>query len=431
MRCSAALLAIAAACGSHETPFPFGGPDAAGNALPTTGDAAPGAVTIAITQNGLPAAGVAVYFQNMRSTLVVAASTDVNGTAAAVVPDQSSVTVIEPPDGTSIPKLATFGSVKPGDMLHLDLPPVELVTHVDVAITVPTIAGATVYQIYTECGMVTIGVSGTGVTALDGCGGTTDVVVVPYDAVPEPLGSIYAPTQALEGGTIAITGSYTPFAPATFEYSDIPETINDIQTTAEITTTGGILYSANGAGPSLDGAASVMIDLPTTSGAVGLTVTTGVPAPGALFQEQIFEWAPWSPSYQLDVGAALIRPFKTAPVYDYGQRQVTWIDSGGLPIDFARIRVLVSRDDFPPRTWSWSLIDEASIATTLAIPVLPGAAAMFNPMFGDTVAIEELTCALVPGGYDAFRPHGFDNLGRMVTGTSGRMVVETMYSTPL
>ena len=115
MRCSAALLTIAAACGSHETPFPFGGPDAAGDALPTTGDAGPGAVTIAVTQNGVPAAGIAVYFQTMSSALVVAASTDVHGTAAAVVPENSYVTVIEPPDGTTIPKLATFGSVKPGD----------------------------------------------------------------------------------------------------------------------------------------------------------------------------------------------------------------------------------------------------------------------------------------------------------------------------
>src|SRR5262245_56512944 len=94
------LASLLAAC-SHHPPFPNGAPDAgSADALPTTPDAAPSAVTMTVTLRGATVPGTAVYFQNADSSLVLAATSDANGTASAMLAAGGYVTVIEPDDGT-------------------------------------------------------------------------------------------------------------------------------------------------------------------------------------------------------------------------------------------------------------------------------------------------------------------------------------------
>ena len=65
------LAGLLAACNTHHPGFPYGAPDAPVDTLsPTTGDAAPGAVTLTVTLRGAPVQGVAVYFQNPDSSVV-------------------------------------------------------------------------------------------------------------------------------------------------------------------------------------------------------------------------------------------------------------------------------------------------------------------------------------------------------------------------
>src|SRR5256885_769439 len=59
--------------------------------------------------------------------------------------------------------------------------------------TVPTIAGASSYQLYTSCGQLFAGPSGAVTGTLVGCGGTADILVIALDAAAAILGSLYAP----------------------------------------------------------------------------------------------------------------------------------------------------------------------------------------------------------------------------------------------
>src|SRR6266850_7919223 len=118
-----ALAGLVAACGGGHTPFPNGVPDGPPpDTLPqSTGDAMVNAVTIAVTDVGMPVANASVYFQNPDSSLVSGLTTDAHGTASALVADDGFVTVIEPGDASGISKLVTFAGTRPGDVLHLDL----------------------------------------------------------------------------------------------------------------------------------------------------------------------------------------------------------------------------------------------------------------------------------------------------------------------
>ena len=424
-------LVAAAACSTHETPFPFGGPDASIDGLPpATSDAGPGSVTLTVTQGGAPVAGAAVYFQNHDSTLVAAVSTDGNGTAGAVVAPAAYVTVFEPPDGSGFPKLATFGSVQPGDALHLDLPPMPAPNAAEVTLTVPKIDGAASYQVYSSCGSGAVGPSGTGMFQLLGCGSTADLIVIASDGL-SPLGSLWAPAQLLDSGPIVLGGNYGAFVPTSCAYSDVPSGMRAVGTYSAILTDRGTVFSTTSSCVPSTGACTAVAAMPATTGTTALTVTDGVPAAGATSEQEIFDWGPWDPSYSLDVRSAVLRTFLSLPQWEQTAHEVTWMEGPGAPPDVERLAIRVSRDGIPlGTTWTWTLVD-AGKATSLVFPLLPGAASMFNPIDGDSIAIDDLTSASVPGGYDAVRAHGFDDFTDLVSGPSGRIVVQRSYTPPL
>src|SRR5262245_25587661 len=113
-------LVLVAGCGDGKH-----NPDAAAD-MTVMPDAATGPVTLTITKEGLPVAGVHVYFQNSNSTLVADATTDAAGHASADMAAGGFVTAINPFDTVQAPTsdddLRTFAGVKPGDQLVLDQP---------------------------------------------------------------------------------------------------------------------------------------------------------------------------------------------------------------------------------------------------------------------------------------------------------------------
>jgi hypothetical protein len=147
----------------------------------------------------------------------------------------------------------------------------------------------------------------------------------------------------------------------------------------------------------------------------------------------VFDWGPASTSYTLDVSQSVLPGYDTAPVYDPATRAITWVESTApIQPDLVRARIHIFRDEFPTgRSWGWRIVAPRAAGSTVVYPQLPVVGFDFNPHDGDTVGVDELTNVKLPGGYAAWRATAFTNIARAVTGASGKIFVETLYSPEL
>lgn len=437
---AASLAAMLAACNSQHPPFPNAPPDAPVDALvlPITPDAAPGAVTVTVTERGAPVPGLAVYFQAADSSLVLAAATDAAGTASTVLAAGGYVTVIETPDpGTGATRLATFAQAQPGDALHIDLEPTGPVDAATVSITVPVPAAmdAASFEIDTSCGRLDAGATGAASGALVGCGGTVDLIAFARDSSGSVIGSLYAPDVAVAGQPVALTGDYTALVPTAFGYTGVPATSGTVTTLQTLATARGSLFGDNTSAVVDAGKAAATLAMPATStlamprpAATAITVSEALPTDADPSEQVIFDWAPWTASYALDVAGAMLPPLAGRPAYDIGTRTASWVEgTGGTAPDLVRAQVRAFRDAIPEgRAWTWTIVAPRG-GTSVAFPRFPGTGFDYTPAAGDGPSVNDLTIASVPGGYDAVRAHGFDRVQRYVTGPTGRMVVQTLH----
>jgi hypothetical protein len=404
-----AILALAA-CSSHR-PFPTQPVDAPPDTLdPQTADAPPGAVTLRVTDHGQPAVGIAVYFQGADSSLVAALATDAHGTAGAVIPDGGFVTAVAP-GANATPHLATFAAVRAGDALALELAPGDPAGGATVDVVVPTIA-ATTYDVHTPCGGGTIDASGTGQLVLT-CASSADFLVVARDANGDPTSSLFAAAVPLEG-PVVLAGTYAAFDPTSFDYTDVPSAVTFVRTYRAIATPRGRVFDDSTSAPA-NGQASSKLAMPDAPGAIAITVSDGQPSGGLLDEQVVYDWGAASASYTLDYGAAMLAALASAPTYAPATRAVTWTERDGTAGDLVRVRIDVARGG---SAWTWSLVAPRG-GTSATYPQLLD----FSPTASDAVTVEELANAQVPGGYDAFRAHGFANFIDAVAGPSGRSVV--------
>jgi hypothetical protein len=432
MRASAAALALAA-CAPGHPPFPASGPDAAPDTLPPFGgDAAPSDVALTVTIGGVPAPDVAVVFQrNVEGDVVATVATDASGVAGAALGDGGFVTVIVP--GGAGARLFTFAAVRAGDRLRLDVDAAPQPPTSSIAFSVPTRAGAPGYEVRTPCGSGILGATGTGTIelALAACGGTLDAIVVALDDNGLPAASLTSTGVTLDTAQVDIAGSYDALVHNSFAYSAVPAQVVFMGTyEAIISPRGRLVDGSAGAAPS-GGAAASALDLPAGTGFAALIVSDGRPADGEHGEQLVFDWGPWNASYALAYSSALLRPYTSAPLFDHLQRAVTWDEGaiGGMP-QALRTSVHVYRSGIPEGTsWSWSIVAPREAAPLVRFPQLPRIGETdFVPRDDDTVAIQELTSVAAPGGYDALRPAGFAQLQRLVTGASGRMVVQLPFT---
>lgn len=438
-----------AACGSaHHTVD--GGRDSSHDTLsPPTADAPPGSVTIEVTSSGKPVANVPVYFQNndADSSVVLGATTDAQGTVGAVVAAGGFVTAVEPDDGTGIKKLATFAGVQPGDALHLDLEPTTPPAGADTVLTVATYAGAAAYNVYSPCGMVTLGPNATGEVGFQGCANTVDLLVVAVDDASTPLQAYFkpgvtigpAPSDAVGYSSDISAGSpFLPLDHTMFAYTGVPSTAAFVATTQELWGPTGRLYDqTNGAAPSAS-AASYALDQPAAAGLLAVTVTDVMPDPSTNANQHgeqlVFDWNTWEGSYGLDIGQTLLAAYLTDPMYAMETHQLTWTEGTGKTPDFARARILVYRDAIPTgAAWQWSIIAPRVLAPKITYPKLPVEGFDFNPMMTDTISVSDLTNVRAPGGYDGYRAHGFTDFAKYAgtLGGTGTIVIEIPFSPPM
>ena len=430
MLCIAALLA---ACNSHPG-FPNAASDAgSADAMPTTGDAAPGAVAVAVTLRGAPAPGIAVYFQNADSSLVLGATTDDHGTASAVLAAGGYVTVIEPDDGSGsgMTRLATFAAIRPGDLLHVDVTPTGPTDAATFTATVPTTAVASSYQLYTSCGQLFAGPTGAVTGTLVGCGGTADILVIALDGAAAILGSLYAPGVPVDHPA-TLTGSYSALVATSFAYTGVPASSDAVRTDQTIATARGHLFESSTSGSVTSGRLTSSLTMPAAAGAVAITMGDVQPASTDLGEQRVFDWGSPSATYALDFATAMLPPFAAAPTYDATGRIVSWVEgTGGTAANVVRARVHAFRDAIPEgKSWTWAIVAPRAGAS-VTFPSFPPIGYDYTPQAGDTIEVDDLMIASVPLGYDGVRAHGFDDVQAYVTGPTGRLVVETLYSPPL
>ena len=434
------VLALLAGCGDdgiHHLPDAPGGPDAA-----TPDASTSGAVTLTITQDGMPRADVAVYFLAADSSLVAKVATNAQGVASATMGLGGSVTAIDPFSlKTAGRDLRTFVGVKPGDNLKLHTGGTaaqNVPTNFTLALPVDALAAS--YEVYTNCGYLffasgggsaAAAVSIGGPSTLYGCGATIDILVQTFDGNAASLGAIYKPGVALtEGGTVDLTAEAytTPLPTSTINWSNIPAAYTQMNARVGLASSKGFLRDLDlNPDPVAAGATTVTFPRPTVTG--GTAITRSEPAPtNSIGQHNVMDWAPQGAApVAIDLASALLATYSTTPSVSAATRTVTWAASAGGTPDFAWATLFANRVVGQSSTfWSWDIVVPYS-STTFTLPTLPADIAELNFTATDTVDVNELITAKVPGGYDAVRSDILSSTpDQFVLGPSGRIVFETM-----
>lgn len=448
------LALLVAACGKdahHTVDAPP--TDVAVDMLGASDDNPPAnAVKLTVTRGTSPVENVAVYFQDPQSALIEQKLTSKNGLAWALMPDGGFVTAIEHVSA-ELDELTTFAAVQPADDLQLAFADPGERTLWPFEITFPAETGATGYTVYTSCSDSYSFAQAAPTTPpknemlLSGCDdGIADFIVVPLGGEGTPLGTaLYAkdvtlpappapqPTDAMPPAlnTLALTGTYAAFETHDLSYTDVPDSVGFLgifQAVSATRRTYETTTAAERTSPSL----AAQLQLPAGA-ATQLTVTTTFPAQSTeKGQQLVYDWGAASTTYALDVDGALLPPYDSSPSFDVATRTISWTERAGAGTPNAvRARMHIHRDDIPTgRAWGWRIAAPRG-DTTIVLPQLPVVDFDFNPKDGDSVGIGELTTVQLPGGYDAWRPGAFADLSGAVAGTSGRMVVQTLYFEPL
>lgn len=402
-----------------------------------------GPVSLKLTLDGLPHAGVTVYFQDAASTLIAAIPTGADGIAAVEMEPGGFVTVVQPfPVERSGDDIRTFAGVKPGDQLQIDersMGPAQIT----VSLTVPFDSLANTYDVYTSCSgkhtLVGSGGSGTiptGDIFLSGCNGFADVLVQTTDFNGQPLGWFYHPDLAVsDQQAITLTDTYqTTSADVTMMFTSVPAGYTGLAFRNVLASPRGPVLDGIFATDVTAGAGALTFSRPPVTNAISVTAIHPTPT-NSIGSHTIVEWGPRT-VLAFDLASSLLPLYTAAPAFSVPTHALSWTAGAGVAPDFVIAEVYAFRKGSPPdASWRWRIA--APYATTVTLPVLPAAVAQYNFVADDNPTVEELTSAKVPGGYDAVRGrlHSLRDPGELATlmgGATGRILYETLESqTPL
>jgi uncharacterized membrane protein len=265
------------------------------------------------------------------------------------------------------------------------------------------------------------------------CGGSADLFVTALDDRGAMLGRLAATGVTIDGQPRVLTGTYTALASTTFAYTDVPSSVTDVRTYQALATSRGRVYDASTDGAVAGGSVTNALAMPMAPGMLDLTVSDGGPIASEHGEQEIYDWGPPATSYALDVQAAMLPAFDSAPAYDPATHRVTWTERAAATTpDVVRARIAVDRDTIPTDTsWTWAIVAPRGSGAGVTFPQLPPGAFDYNPGAGDIVSVQELATLRVPGGYDAIRAAAFADPVSFVAGPSGRIVSEVLYTPPL
>ena len=170
----------------------------------------------------------------------------------------------------------------------------------------------------------------------------------------------------------------------------------------------------------------------TGLGISALVVSNLYPQSTELGQQTILEVADSGTDYTVDLTQAMLPRYITAPAYDAASRTIGWGEApASVDGNLVRARIHAVRDDVASgRSWTWQIVGAKS-ATSITFPELPALDGFsYVPLATDTVGVDELTTASIPGGYSGVRAHAFGDLNALAT--SGRSAIETpVHAEPL
>lgn len=434
MRTVLALVLVMAACGGDDAvhhlpdapPAPDGGPDAA----------TAGPVSITVSLFGTPNAGVAVYFQNADSSVVLTTTTDATGTATAMMEPGGFVTAVDPfrraEFGVLEHDVRTFAGVKPGD--HLQLSQGSSAVNNSFTVTVPNDLQGARYRLYSTCGGEN-GQEGAGSGAfvtptfdwfLGDCS-TADFGIVTFDTDSNPSKALFRAAVTVASGTqVDLAGPYVTPVDYALSYSSIPAGVTSLSAEHLLGTTSGVLArlvaSADVTGPTV----SLTFPEPPVPNALEVLVTTL--SPSTIGTHHVIDAGPLVNPHTVSLADARLPDFTVFPTLDIAAHQVTWT------ADASTVQPDVVYADFradhqaTSTYWRW-VIAAPYTGTSLALPVLPGPAAIFNAVAGDESFPDNLVTAKVPGGYDAIRASILQySSPDFFAGFTGRVLVEDTLS---
>lgn len=402
-----ALVLVAAACGSDPVRhIPDGRPQPDARASDGAADTAPAPVTLTITKDGTPQAGVHVYFQNADSSLVLGTTTDATGTASAVMSPGGFATALNPfaaPSAGTPDLVKTFGGVKPGD--HLVLRSTTAPASITVNLVAPVDSTTTAYYFSSSCGGggLSIGSGATTVTgtaSLAGCNGTADALIVTADAAGVPVSYIAKPGLAVaDQATLDFSASaYTATVQRDYTINNNPNSTSIIDIFDTMATARGAAYQAFFGASGNPVTKSWKLPVIALAGDV---VQLREFTPTSISTRNVVAWGPLS-AFTVDFGGNLVPDLAAYPTYVAAQHAVTWTEVNGMATpDFVVSQVQATRTA-DNRSWTWAVAVPRA-GTAVGFPTLPTDVYDYNIAMADSSQVAGLDLVKVPGGYDAVR----------------------------
>ena len=427
-------VAVVAAMGCGEGAATFtDAPTATVDAAQTTPDApAAGVVKVTVSRSNTAAVGMQVAFLNADDSVVALAMTDADGVASATMLPGGSVTVVLPAIVGARPinaEVYTFEGVKPGDQLVVGKR-APAATLVSTEVLVPSLVRGTVVDVQTNCGSGS-GTSGTTITfeARQPCT-TTNVFVSAHSANGADLGQLYKANVAVTNNVLDVSGeAFRPAKARTFTLSNIPAVVVDADVSA-FAFAGGLQMTASqtmGLSYNAPLGTTRAGDIVLPDVAADLLATATIRRSNGALQ-QIIDRAPLA-ALTVDVTAAQIPWFLSAPTYDAGGSQFAWTESADGSAEVVVTNNSFTRPangDVPAVTWRHQMV-APHIPGRLRVPVLPPAMTAFNPLPTDT-AVALIGLIKVPGGYDSLRATAFVGDGPATTlPAQGRAVTSVFF----
>jgi hypothetical protein len=355
-------------------------------------------VQIVVRDGALPQAGVEVIFQNADDTVVADVMTDAEGRAGVEMPGGGNLTVIRnyplPPEPAApLPAEAyTYVGVKPGDRLVLVRPISDQAPASAINVIVSKTATGTV-KVATPCG------SGQGTApiipvTIRGC--TPDAFYVTANQA-----SFFAHAPFSENVDISTMSLRELLSSSVSATNVAPNTTVTFEQRIE---SGGFLLYTSGA-KRVD-TTPATLDLPQIDGVEQVAVMSVTDATNRT--QVVAVHSPYaSEAASVDASVGLIASVSDKPTFT--PTGITWVEASPGAPDLVISSLAVTRGGPQNPNNKYVRTTIAPYAgTSLRLPVLPGAALLYNPdpKAGDQIDVS-LGLAKVAGGYDAIRASAF------------------------
>ncbi len=353
-------------------------------------------VQIVVRESAIPQPNVEVIFQNADGTVVADVMTDADGRATAEMPDGGNLTVIRTfpaptPPATPLPAEAyTYVGVKAGDRLVLVRPTSDQAPSSAMNVLVADTGAGTV-NISTPCGSGQ-GAAPTVPITVRGC--QPDAFYVTADQASFFAHVPYSENVDLSAMTLRESLSSTVLAT-----SVAPNTTVTLEDRVEFN--GFLIYTS---GAQRVDATGANLDLPQIDSVEQVTVTQVTDASNST--QAVAAHGPYtSVAPPVNASYGLIASVSAKPTFT--PAAITWTEASSGTPSFVITSLAVTRDGpADPNNQYVRTIIAPYTGTSLQMPVLPGAAAIYNPAMADQVDLS-LGLAKVAGGYDALRATAF------------------------